>query len=156
MTIRSIATLVFFVAASLSAGLIGMAFMGDSLQTWYPLLEKPFWNPPNWVFGPVWTTLYVLMGTAAFLVSRSKQLGKTLVLWLFLAHLLVNAFWSIAFFSLQEVLLAFIVILLLIALIATLIRLFSTHSRLAAWLLVPYLLWTLYASTLNLAILVLN
>lgn len=148
--------LAFFVGISLCAGFIGSAFTMDSIQGWYATLVRPSWTPPDWVFGPVWTTLYVLMGTAAFLVWRSKKLGKSLVLWLFLAHLLVNTFWSIAFFAMHELLLSVLVILLLLALIIVLMRLFWRYSHTATYLMVPYLLWVLYATSLNLGFLVLN
>lgn len=156
MRVGSIVALAFFVGVSLLAGFLGSFFTVDSIQGWYQTLNRPSWTPPNWVFGPVWTTLYVLMGTAAFLVWRSKKVGKYLALWLFLAHLLVNLFWSIAFFGMQELLLAMIVILVLLGLILTLMRMYRAHSRLAVYLMVPYLLWVLYASTLNLGFLALN
>lgn len=153
---RTFLTLVFFVGVSLLAGFIGSFATMDNLTGWYTTLVRPAWTPPNWVFGPVWTTLYVLMGTAAFLVSRSKKFGKSLALWLFLGHLLVNMFWSIAFFGMHELLLAVVVILTLIVLIVTLMRLFWRHSHAATYLLIPYLLWTLYATTLTIGFLVLN
>lgn len=153
---RTFLTLVFFVGVSLLAGFIGSFATMDNLTGWYTTLVRPAWTPPNWVFGPVWTTLYVLMGTAAFLVSRSKKFGKSLALWLFLGHLLVNMFWSIAFFGMHELLLAVVVILILIVLIVTLMRLFWRHSHAATYLLIPYLLWTLYATTLTIGFLVLN
>lgn len=156
MNIAAILSFLFFVGISLLAGFIGTLSMGDSLQTWYPMLVHPAWTPPNWIFGPVWTTLYVLMGTAAFLVSRSKRFGKYLALWLFIAHLFVNAFWTIAFFGMHELLLAAIVILLLDGLIIALMRLFWRHSRTATYLMIPYLLWVLYATSLSLGFLVLN
>ncbi len=156
MRLGSALALVFFVGISLAAGFIGSLSTMDSIQGWYATLNRPSWTPPNWVFGPVWTLLYVLMGTSAFLVWRSKKLGKYLAIWLFLGHLLVNLFWSIAFFGMQELLLAMIVILVLLGLIIALMRMYRTHSRLAVYLMVPYLLWVLYASTLNLGFLLLN
>lgn len=156
MRLGSFFALLFFVLLSLGAGFIGSAFTMSEIGTWYAGLTKPSWTPPNWVFGPVWTTLYVLMGTAAFLVSRSKKLGKYPVLWLFVAHLVVNTLWSIVFFTLHELLLATFIVLLLDVLVALLIKLFWRHSRVASYLLVPYLLWCLYATSLTIGILVLN
>ena len=156
MKVGSFLALAFFIAISLAAGFIGSFFTMDSVQTWYTTLNRPSWTPPNWVFGPVWTTLYVLMGTAAYLVSRSKKLGKSFVLWLFLAHLLVNTFWSIAFFAMHELLLSTIVIVLLLGLILLLMRLFWRYSHMATYLMVPYLAWVSYASTLNIGYLFLN
>ncbi|MBU2103831.1 tryptophan-rich sensory protein [Patescibacteria group bacterium] len=156
MTIRTILSLLFFVGISLLAGFIGSFGTAGNIETWYTTLVQPSWTPPNWVFAPVWTTLYVLMGTAAFLVSRSKGIRKVFALWLFGAHLVVNALWSIVFFGMHELLLAVLVILLLDVLILMLIRMFYKHSRTAALLLVPYLLWSLYATTLSIGFLVLN
>jgi len=156
MRFGTLFALVFFIGVSLLAGFIGSFSTMDSIQGWYVTLNRPSWTPPNWVFGPVWTTLYVLMGTSAFLVWRSKKIGKYLALWLFLAHLLVNTFWSIAFFGMHELLLSMIVILVLLGLIVTLMRMYRAHSRMAVYLMIPYVLWVLYASTLNLGFLVLN
>lgn len=156
MRLGSILALVFFVGISLAAGFIGSLSTMDSIQGWYATLNRPSWTPPNWLFGPAWTLLYVLMGTSAFLVSRSKKIGKYLAIWLFLAHLLVNLFWSVAFFGMHELLLAMIVILVLLGLIVALMRMYRAHSRLAVYLMAPYLLWVLYASTLNLGFLILN
>lgn len=152
----SLLALAGFVLASLAAGFFGSFFTMDQITTWYAALTKPSWTPPNWVFGPVWTTLYVLMGVAAYLVSRSKKLGKTLVLWLFFAHLIVNALWSIVFFGLHELELAFGIIVLLWALIALLMRLYWRYARVATYLMIPYLLWVSYATTLNLGFIFLN
>lgn len=156
MRFRSALVLALFIAVSLLAGIVGSASMGDSVSTWYPTLQHPWWTPPTWVFGPVWTTLYVLMGIAAFLVSCSRKKGKYFVLWLYVAHLLVNAFWTVAFFALHELTLSVLVILVLLGLIGSLMRLFYPHSKAAAYLLVPYLLWVLYATTLSIGFLALN
>ncbi len=156
MRVGSFVALVFFVGVSLLAGAIGSFSTMESITGWYTTIVHPSWTPPNYVFGPVWTTLYVLMGVAAFLVWRSKKLGKSFVLWLFLAHLVVNAFWTIAFFGMHELLLAVLVILLLLALIVTLMRLFWRYSHTATYFMVPYLLWVLYATSLSIGFLVLN
>jgi len=156
MRAGSILALAGFVLVSLAAGFFGSFFTMDQIGTWYATLTKPSWTPPNWVFGPVWTTLYILMGVAAFLVSRSKKLGKTLVLWLFFAHLIVNTLWSIVFFGLHELELALAIIVLLLALIVLLMRLYWRYARVATYLMIPYLLWVSYATTLNLGIIFLN
>ena len=156
MKLKSYLSLAFFVGVSLLAGVIGSFSTMESITGWYTTIVQPSWTPPNWVFGPVWTTLYVLMGVAAFLVSRSPKKGKVFIIWLFLAHLIVNAFWTIAFFGLHELLLSVLVILVLLGLIVTLIRLFWVHSKAAAWLMVPYLLWVCYATSLSIGFLVLN
>lgn len=156
MRIRSPWTLIVCVGASLLAGFLGSFATMGNVEGWYSTLVYPAWAPPNWVFGPVWTTLYVLMGVAAYLVAVSNRPGKTLVLWLFFAHLILNAFWSIAFFGMHEILLALIVIVILLAIIIILARLFGKYSRTAMLLMVPYVLWVAYATTLNLGFLVLN
>lgn len=153
---KSILSFIGFVGISLFAGFVGSFSTMESITTWYPTLVHPSWTPPNWVFGPVWTILYVLMGTSAFLVSRSRRVGKYLALWLFIAHLFVNAFWTIAFFGMHELLLAVIVIIILLGLIVALMRMYWQHSRTATYLMVPYLLWVLYATSLSLGFLVLN
>ncbi len=156
MKLVSVLTLAFFIALSQLAGIIGSVFTAGEIEGWYATLNQPFWTPPNYVFGPVWITLYTLMGIAAYLVSRSPKLGKYPVLWLFVAHLIVNTFWTIAFFGLHELLLAVFVIVLLAGLIALLMRLFWRYSRMATYLLVPYLLWVLYATSLSIGYLALN
>lgn len=146
----------FFILISLAAGWIGSLATMPAIETWYATLNKPAWTPPNYVFGPVWTLLYVLMGYAAFLVSQSKKAGKTLVLWFFIAHLAVNTLWSVSFFGIKDLLLAQIIIILLLGIIVLLTALFFRYSRAAGWLMVPYVLWVTYASTLNAGVLFLN
>lgn len=156
MRAGTIISLAFFVSISLAAGFLGSFATMDAINGWYATLVQPSWTPPNWLFAPVWTTLYVLMGIAAFLVSRSKKLGKHLAIWLFLVHLLVNTFWSIAFFGMHELLLSTFVIIVLLGLIVALMKLYWSHSKLATYLMVPYLIWVSYATTLTVGFLILN
>lgn len=156
MTMRTVYASVFFVALSLLAGFIGSFFTMPAIEGWYATINRPFWTPPNWVFGPVWTTLYVLMGIAAGLVWSSRKLGRVFAIWLFVAHLVVNSLWSIVFFGLQEPGAALAIIATLWLVIIAMMRVFSRFSRAAAYLLVPYLLWVTYASTLNAGIVFLN
>lgn len=157
MNLLSFASLAGFVLVSLAAGAIGSFFTMDQIPTWYASINKPSWTPPNEVFGPVWTALYVLMGVAAFLVCRSRRVvGRAIAIWVFLAHLIVNVLWSVTFFGLKELGLATFVIVVLIAMIALLMRLYWSHSRTATWLMVPYLLWVLYATSLTIGVWVLN
>lgn len=145
--------LVLCVGGGLLAG-IGSS-SGDT--EWYRALVKPAWNPPSWVFGPVWTTLYALMAIAAWRVwQRGGWAEQSGPLRLFLLQLAVNFSWSFVFFRFQQVELALGVIGVMWVLIALTIRAFGHVDRLAAWLLVPYLAWVTYASTLNAAIAVLN
>jgi tryptophan-rich sensory protein len=118
--------------------------------SWYEDLQKPEWNPPSWLFGPVWTLLYILMGIAFYLVWKGKGSSpqKRLAMTLWGVQLLLNFCWSIIFFKLQETGWATVEIALLwLALLATIFA-FAPLSRLAAWLLVPYISWVSFAAYL--------
>ena len=145
------------IGGALLAGIIGSIGTIDAIPTWYASLNQPSWTPPNWLFGPVWTTLYILMGVAAALVWKSDiKEGKSRVITFFFLHLLVNTAWSLVFFSLKNVEAALAVITVLWFMIATLMVLFWKYDKRSTYLLVPYILWVSYASTLNLGILLLN
>jgi benzodiazapine receptor len=125
-------------------------------MTWYQELERPFFTPPDWLFGPVWTILYLAMMVAAWRVlgcapSRRKHRAMTL----FYLQLVFNALWSVAFFTAQSPAFGLIVIAILLALILAMIVAFRPLDRIAAWLMVPYGVWVAYASALNLGIVVL-
>jgi tryptophan-rich sensory protein len=140
------------------AGFIGSYFTFDAIPNWYATLEKPALNPPNWIFGPVWTTLYILMATAAFLIWKKGWEKKEvkIALSVFLIQLVLNTLWSILFFGLQNPAIAFVeIVFMWLAIVAT-IFLFSKISKPAAWLLIPYILWVSFASYLNFAIWMLN
>lgn len=145
-----------FIGASLLAGYIGSMSTFENIPTWYAALTKPSWTPPNWVFGPVWTTLYVLMGSAAALVWNSRKSRRRNAVVFFLAHLVVNAAWSIVFFGQQDPGTALWIIAVLWIMIATMMVWFWRFSHLATYLLVPYLAWVSYASTLNAGVYFLN
>ncbi|KKW30061.1 MAG: Integral membrane protein [Candidatus Uhrbacteria bacterium GW2011_GWD2_52_7] len=150
--------LAFAILGSQAAGFIGSLFTFSSVRGWYTTLERPAVNPPGWVFGPVWTTLYLLMGIAAYLVWQKGMNKKEVryALGLFVGQLALNAMWSMVFFGLHSPGGALVNIALLwLAIIAT-IQAFAKVSRPAAWLLVPYLLWVSFASYLNFAIWLLN
>jgi tryptophan-rich sensory protein len=147
-----------FTLLSNSAGLIGSIFTASSIPTWYATLVKPSFNPPSWVFGPVWTLLYTLMGLAAFLVWKRgwKKLEVKSALLVFGIQLTLNALWSIIFFGMKELGIALGEIALMwLAIVAT-IRAFARLDRRAAWLLAPYLAWVTFAATLNYALWTLN
>lgn len=150
--------LLAFVLVSEMAGVIGSFFTFSSIPTWYAGLEKPAFSPPNWVFGPVWTTLYFLMGVAAYLVwsEGMGRKGAEKALWIFGAQLVVNALWSIVFFGMRSPMIAFFVIIVLWALIIETIREFYRISRWAGIALVPYILWVSFAAVLNFSIWMLN
>jgi len=151
-------TLVAFIVVCELAGIVGSLFTAPSIPGWYAGLTKPSFNPPSWLFGPVWTTLYALMGVAAWLVYEKgvKRPDVKKALSVFAAQLILNALWSIVFFGAQMILGAGVVIVLLGAMILLTIRLFGKISKPAAWLLVPYILWVSFATVLNISLYVLN
>jgi len=138
------------------AGVIGSIFTLSSIPTWYAGLVKPSFSPPNWVFGPVWITLYTLMGVAAYTIYRSKHSNRQSALYVFGGQLGLNALWSIVFFGLHSILggLGIIVLLWLVILVTTI--LFHGISKTAALLLIPYLAWVSFAAILNYYIWILN
>lgn len=143
----SLLGLVVSLVAAFSAAWFGARFgPGD----WYAGLAKPTWNPPNWIFGPVWTLLYTLMAVAAWRVWRKagfKNAGPALAL--HAGQLLLNAAWSWLFFGLHRMDLAFAEILVLWAAILATALAFRRHDRVAAWLMAPYLAWVSFAAVLN-------
>lgn len=146
----------FLVVAA--AALVGSLATMDAIPTWYTELNRTAITPPNWVFGPAWTLLYILMAIAAFLVWK-KGLEKKEVreaLQLFIAQLSFNALWSIIFFGQHEILMAFFEIVFLWLTILLTILWFSKISKLAAWLMVPYITWVTFAGILNFATYLVN
>ncbi|MCI0479331.1 tryptophan-rich sensory protein [Candidatus Uhrbacteria bacterium] len=155
---RDILKLLIAIVISQAAGIIGSFFTSPAIPTWYATLVRPPLNPPSWVFAPVWTTLFLLMGIAAFLVWR-RGLGRKdvrVALTVFGVQLGLNTLWSILFFGLQNPFLSLIEIVVLWSAIAATIGLFSRISKPAAYLLVPYLLWVSFATYLNAAYWLLN
>jgi len=129
------------------AGAVGGSITATSVRTWYLTLTKPPGTPPNWVFAPVWTTLFVMMGVAAWRVWRVQRTGPALRLWGW--QLAVNVMWTPVFFGLHSPRFALVIILTLLVLVAATIRVFLRIDRWAALLLLPYLGWSLYATYLN-------
>lgn len=130
---------------------LGAAITTPAIGNWYASLNKPFFNPPNWIFGPVWTLLYFLMAISLSIIWNKNGAKKIFFLQLFL-----NFLWSFVFFYFHQPLLAFIVIILLWTTILKTILDFKKISPLAAGLLVPYILWVSFALILNLSIVILN
>lgn len=152
-----IVALVVFVAICFSAGFIGSFFTAASLSDWYASLNKPLFNPPNWVFAPVWSTLYLLIGISGWLVWRRRGENRVaLVLSLFSLQLLLNAFWSVIFFGLREPGWAALEIVLLWAAIALYAVAAWRVSKAASLLMLPYLAWVGFAAVLNFSIWLLN
>ncbi len=173
MKINNTFKLIIAIVVSELAGIIGSVFTTPSIAGWYVGIVKPALNPPAWVFGPVWTTLFALMGIAAFIVwssyapadaeamadkqaTEDKKKGIRLALILFGIQLVLNTLWSIIFFGLHSPGGALVeIIFLWLAILATIIT-FAKISKPAAWLLVPYILWVSFAMYLNYAIWSLN
>lgn len=144
--------LLFSIIVCEGAGLIGSIFTFNSVNTWYVTLNKPFFNPPPWIFAPVWTILYLLMGVSLYLVWEKKKANLN---W-FWAQLCLNFIWSIIFFGLKNPILAFVVIVFLWISILLTIKDFGKVNKTASYLLYPYLAWVSFAGLLNLAIVILN
>lgn len=139
------------------AGGIGSLFTFSSIKDWYQLLNKPFFSPPNWVFSPVWTLLYVFMGFSLYLVwvSRKSTLREVGLRYFFF-QLILNALWSILFFGLRNPLFALLEIIILWFCIYMTIVYFRKVNKTAAYLLYPYIIWVSFASVLNGSIVILN
>lgn len=149
--------LIASIALAEAVGIVGGLATASSVATWYAGLEKPGFNPPNWVFGPVWTTLYLLMGVAAWRVWRRRDQGPIgAALSLYAAQLALNLGWSLIFFGLRQPGWAFGEILLLLAALAATTLRFWRADRLAGALMGPYLAWTAFAAALNFAVWRLN
>jgi tryptophan-rich sensory protein len=140
------------------AGIIGSIFTTSSIGTWYTGIIKPSFNPPNWIFGPVWTTLFLLMGVSLYLVWMEKFSGTNIkgAITVFGIQLGLNVLWSVIFFGLHSPLWALVCLIVLwLTILLTMIK-FYPISRLAAWLLLPYILWVSFAGVLNFFIFRLN
>lgn len=158
MKIKNIPLLLYSLIICQLAGIIGSFFTSSSIPTWYAALEKPSFNPPNWVFAPVWTTLFVLMGISLYLIWNKGLKAKKvkIALTFFGIQLTLNVLWSIIFFGLKSPLYAFMeIIILWIAILLTIFK-FYRISKAAAYLLIPYLIWVSFAVVLNFLILTLN
>lgn len=138
------------------AGGLGAFFTINAIESWYSALNKPSWNPPNWLFGPVWTMLYILMGIACYLIWKSDHPRKRAMLKLYFIQLILNALWSPAFFGMQSPIFGLLVIVPLLGAIILCIIEFRRVNTLASSLMVPYLLWVSFASVLNASIWWLN
>ena len=146
-----------FVALCLVISAIGGWITAGSVGTWYQTLQKPVFNPPNWIFGPVWTALYILMGIAAWRVWRTTVRDTARApLAVFALQLAVNLGWSVTFFGFRNLGLAVAVILILDLLVLATALMFRRIDRLAAMLLWPYLAWIAFATMLNITIWRLN
>lgn len=149
--------LIYSILLSWSAGIIGSIFTFQSISTWYVLLNKPDFNPPNYLFGPVWSVLYTLIGISFYFIWRTPKTSlRDQAIRIFLIQLVFNGLWSIVFFGFRELFAALIVILILWVLILMTILRFWRLNKTAAYLLLPYLLWVSIATVLNFSIWKLN
>lgn len=140
------------------AGFAGSFFTRTSVDSWYKMLDKPFFNPPSWVFAPVWIILYLVMGISAFLIwnKESENTKVKNALFVFLLQLIINISWSLVFFGMRNILLSVIVIVFLWLSIQWTILRFYKISKIAAFILIPYSCWVSFAAILNIAILYMN
>lgn len=155
---RPVATVVGTVAVCVVLGAAGGLITAPQIESWYTTIEKPWFTPPNWVFGPVWTVLYALQGIAAWLLWREGLEHRTVrvALGLFVAQFVLNVLWSPAFFGLESPALGLVIIVpLWVAIVLTMLASRRVDSR-AALLLLPYLAWVSFATVLNYAIWTLN
>jgi translocator protein len=140
------------------AGGIGTIFTSSAIPTWYASLNKPPFSPPNWIFAPVWTTLYLLMGIALYLIWKKGLKTKKVrdAVYVFVIQLVLNAAWSPIFFGAHNILLALLIIVIVWIYILKTIRLFAKINSTASYLLYPYLAWVSFATILNFSVWFLN
>jgi benzodiazapine receptor len=158
MKINNTFRLIIAIIVSELAGIIGSVFTAPSIAGWYAGIVKPAINPPAWIFGPVWTTLFAFMGIAAFLIWKKglERRDVKIALGIFLVQLVLNTLWSILFFGLRSPGAALIeIVFLWLVILATMVA-FAKISKPAAWLLLPYIIWVSFAAYLNYAIWALN
>lgn len=150
--------LIFAIVICQLAGIIGSIFTVNSIPTWYATLVKPSFNPPAWVFGPVWMVLYTLMGISLYLILlkgfKKKEVKPAINV--FTWQLIANSLWSIIFFGWKNIALALVEIILLLVLVIMTIVKFYKIDKVAAYLLIPYLLWGSFATFLTYSIWMLN
>ena len=154
---KNLLKLIFSIGLCLLAGVVGSIFTASAIPTWYATLNKPSFSPPNWVFAPVWTTLYILMGISLYLALSGEGKGeREKAVRIFGIQLVLNIVWSIIFFGWHNPLFALVdIVALWIAIVLT-IKNFYKINKLAGQLLIPYLAWVSFATVLNLMIVLLN
>lgn len=150
------AKIIISASACLFLGMLSGLNSFESIATWYQFLNKPSWNPPNWLFGPVWSVLYILMGVAVALVWHTENGRKKKAIWLFVVQFALNLLWSFIFFTLHQVGWAFVEIGVMLLFISVTVLAFRSVSKWAFYLMLPYWVWVTFASVLNGAILYLN
>ena len=146
---------ILFFTITYTASLIGGFATINFKEPWYSILNKPIFNPPDWIFAPVWTSLYFMMTISVWIFWHSKNRDiKTI--YIYFIHLIFNTTWSVVFFVFHKLILALIILIFLIVLIIILILRFKRVIKISAYLMIPYLLWCCYALILNFSLFILN
>jgi len=148
-------TFILFFIITYSASLIGGLATINFKEPWYSLIIRPSFSPPDWVFAPVWTTLYFMMTLAIWLFWHSTNRDMKTV-YIYFIHIIVNTTWSITFFVFHQIAISILVLIILITLIIILIKNFKRVNLISSYLMIPYLLWCCFALVLNVSIFVLN
>ena len=152
---NKILSFILFFIITFSASFIGGAVSINLKEPWYSTLIKPTFNPPDWIFAPVWISIYLLVGYSAWLMWSSKAKTQK-ILNIYFIHLFINASWSVAFFALHQILVSLIIIGLIIIFVIWLIKLYYPINKISAYLMLPYLFWLCFAFILNYSIFTLN
>tara|TARA_B100001559_G_scaffold106924_1_gene89993 strand:- start:98 stop:565 length:468 start_codon:yes stop_codon:yes gene_type:complete len=152
---NKIVTFILFLSITFSASLIGGLATINFKEPWYSLLNKPVFNPPDWIFAPVWTTLYLMMTVAVWIFWHTKNKNINTI-YIYFIHLIFNTTWSVVFFVIHNMVLALIVLIILIALIINLILRFKRVNMFSVYLMIPYLLWCCFALILNTSLVMIN
>ena len=146
---------ILFALVTYSASVIGGMATIEFKEPWYSLLIKPSYNPPSWIFAPVWTTLYLMMTIAIWSFWHSKNKNVNTI-YIYFIHLIFNTTWSVVFFVFHKIFLSLVILVILILLIIILMVRFRRVNMLSYYLMIPYLLWCFYALVLNVSLLILN
>jgi len=153
--IKKTISLLIFILLAFGASAWGSYVTNLYKEPWYSMIAKPSFNPPEWVFAPVWTTLYIAMSVAIWLIwINPKRVEK--IIYIYFIHLLINGSWSIFFFGLHLILVSLILIAIIIFFVVWLIKLYYPINKLSSFLMLPYLMWLGYACALNFYIFILN
>ncbi len=152
---KKIVSLLIFIFLAFGASAWGSYVTNLYKEPWYSMISKPSFNPPEWVFAPVWITLYIAMSVAIWLIWINPQ-RKEKIIYIYFIHLLINGSWSIFFFGLHLILASLIVIGIIIFFVVWLIKLYYPINKLSSFLMFPYLMWLSYAFVLNFYIFILN
>ena len=152
---NKILSFILFALITYSASVIGSIATIEFKEPWYSLLNKPTFNPPSWIFAPVWTTLYLMMTIAIWNFWHSKNRDMNTI-YIYFIHLIFNTTWSIVFFVFHKIILALIVLIILIFLITVLLFRFRRVNMVSFYMMIPYLLWCCFALILNLNLILLN